>query len=357
MMVAGTYVLTDTIEQSFDDIFTESNQGDRRGRHLEGGGRDRGRQPGAADRREPAREGARRRRGRGGGRAASPTPRWRSSTRTASASAGGGAPTFAVSTGPSRFDPLTYREGGPPQSRRRGRDRQGRGREGRLRGRRPGDPRRQGGGPRVYTLVGLATLGDVDSFGGASLALLTLPEAQRITGKQGQFDEIIVARRGRRRSRSQLATRTRADAAEAPSEVETGEENTQSQQEDIDEFIGILQTVLLVFAGVALFVASFLIFNTFSITVAQRTREFAMLRTLGANRRQIITSVVVEALRDRPGRLGARPARRDRLRARRSAPCSRALGIDLPKEGTVVATRTVIVSLALGTALTLPRPR
>ena len=61
------------------------------------------------------------------------------------------------------------------------------------------------------------------------------------------------------------------------------------------EFIGFLRTALLIFAGVSLFVAAFLIFNTFSITVAQRTREFAMLRTLGASRRQLVSTVVLEA--------------------------------------------------------------
>ena len=60
------------------------------------------------------------------------------------------------------------------------------------------------------------------------------------------------------------------------------------------------------FAGVALIVGAFVIFNTFSITVAQRIREFGMLRTLGASRRQILASVIVEALADRAGRVGRR---------------------------------------------------
>ena len=63
--------------------------------------------------------------------------------------------------------------------------------------------------------------------------------------------------------------------------VKTGEENIESQRDDIGELIGFLATALLIFAGVALFVAAFLIFNTFSITVAQRHREFGMLRALG----------------------------------------------------------------------------
>ena len=133
-------------------------------------------------------------------------------------------------------------------------------------------------------------------------------------------------------------------------EVETGEENTQAQQDDVGEFIGILRTVLLVFAGVALFVAAFLIFNTFSITVAQRTREFALLRTLGANRRQIITSVVVESFA-----IGLMAAVLGLLAGIAFAPAIaalfEALEIDLPREGTVVESRTIITALLLGTGL------
>ena len=77
--------------------------------------------------------------------------------------------------------------------------------------------------------------------------------------------------------------------------VRTGSETAAKDAGDIEEGFSFLTTALLVFAGIAVFVGAFLIFNTFSITVAQRTREFAMLRTLGAKRRQILGSVVTEA--------------------------------------------------------------
>ena len=70
----------------------------------------------------------------------------------------------------------------------------------------------------------------------------------------------------------------------------------QSDSEDTNSFISILQTFLLAFGGIALFVGAFVIANSLSITIAQRTREFATLRTLGASRRQVLGSVVVEAL-------------------------------------------------------------
>ena len=107
----------------------------------------------------------------------------------------------------------------------------------------------------------------------------------------------------------------------------------QSQRDDVGEFIGFLKTALLIFAGVALFVAAFLIFNTFSITVAQRTREFAMLRTLGANRRQILSSVVIEAFVIGLGAVDRRGARRDRVRAGDQRPVRRASASTCPNSG------------------------
>ena len=98
--------------------------------------------------------------------------------------------------------------------------------------------------------------------------------------------------------------------------------------------------------------AAFLIFNTFSITVAQRTREFAMLRTLGASRRQLVRSVVLEAFV-----IGLGASLLGLLAGIGFAPAInalfKALEIDLPNEGTVIAARTIILALVLGTVLTV----
>ncbi len=347
MMVAGTYVLTDTIEQSFDKIFAESNKGvdavvssDQKVDTADG-------------QEAPIDAGVLQTvRGVDGVAAADggiSDPQVAIIDANGDRIGGGGAPTFAFSTTLDRFDPLSYPEGGPPQSDNEVVIDKAAAEKG---GFELGDTVTLAGKTEAkqYKLVGIATLGDVESFGGASIALLTLPEAQRITDKQGKFDQITVAAD---EGVSQETLAKQIAAVLPPSvQVETGAQNTQNQQDDVGQFIGILKTVLLVFAGVALFVASFLIFNTFSITVAQRTREFAMLRTLGANRRQIVTAVVVEAFA-----IGLGASVVGLLAGIAFAPVIGllfdALQIGLPKEGTVVEARTVITALLLGTGLAM----
>ena len=104
--------------------------------------------------------------------------------------------------------------------------------------------------------------------------------------------------------------------------VETGTQDAARQAQDIKDDLQFFRVILLVFGGVALLVGCFLIFNIFSITVAQRIREFGLLRTLGACRRQILAGTVLEAAAARGARRRPRRAGRDRLRLRRCRPCS-----------------------------------
>ena len=153
-----------------------------------------------------------------------------------------------------------------------------------------------------FKLVGLTQLGQA-SFGGASIAQVTLPVAQQLTHKRGAFDQISVASAG---GVAEETLKRRIEKVLPPSaRVETATENADRSSEEIRENLGFLQTILLVFGYVAVLVGAFIIFNTFSITVAQRVSEFGVLRTLGASRRQILTSVLLEAG-------GDRAARRDR---------------------------------------------
>ncbi len=201
-----------------------------------------------------------------------------------------------------------------------------------------------------YTIVGIVKFAGSQSFGGAGAAILTLAEAQRITDKQGRYDQLNVAA-APGVTPAQLRNRIRAVLPRTVA-VRTGAQQADKQTSDLESNLGFLRTFLLIFAYVALFVGAFIIFNTFSITVAQRTREFGLLRTLGASRRQILRSVVFEGLL-----LGLGGSLLGLLGGIALAPALdqlfKAFGADLPDSGTVLATRTIVVSLLAGTIVTL----
>jgi len=205
------------------------------------------------------------------------------------------------------------------------------------------------GSARSFRLVGFTRLGGA-SFGGASIAQVTLPVAQRLTHKVGRFDQISVAAA---KGVSAVALKRRIAREMPPGvRVETATENADRGSEEIRESLNFLQIFLLVFAFIAILVGSFLIFNTFSITVAQRVSEFGMLRTLGASRRQILTDVVAEALAI--GLIGAAIGIGGGfLIALLLNALLEAFEIDLPTTGLVMESRTVVVSLAVGVLVTV----
>jgi len=200
-----------------------------------------------------------------------------------------------------------------------------------------------------FRLVGLTKLGSA-SFGGASIAQVTLPVAQRLTHKRGRFDQIsVAARKG-----VSAETLKRRIARQMPPgvKVETAKENADRSSEEIRESLGFLKIFLLVFGFIAVFVGSFLIFNTFSITVAQRVSEFGMLRTLGASRRQILTSVMVEA--GAIGLLGALIGIGGGfVIAKLINILFEAIGADLPTTSLQLESRTVVVALVVGLLVTM----
>jgi putative ABC transport system permease protein len=201
---------------------------------------------------------------------------------------------------------------------------------------------------KSYRLVGFTKLGNA-SFGGASIAQLILPEAQSITNKRGRFDQISVAAK---RGVSDETLKRRIERVMPPSvRVETAKENADRGSEEIHDNLGFLQTILLVFGFVAVFVGAFLIFNTFSITVAQRVTEFGLLRTLGASRPQILVSVLAEALAI--GLLGALLGiAGGYVMAEALKALLKAFGIDLPTTSLVMESRTIVVSLLVGIVVT-----
>src|SRR5215212_6411850 len=258
------------------------------------------------------------------------------------------APEFVSSTAPKPFDTLTYVEGRPPTTASETSiDTSTADREHFE----IGDKLRIAAeaGVKQYEIVGFQRLGDTSS-GGSSTAQLTLPEAQKLTDKVGELDGISV-KAAQGVSASELARRI---ARVLPPRLvsETGQQAAARQAQDIKDDLSFFRVILLVFGGVALLVGSFLIFNTFSITVAQRIRELGMLRTLGATRGQILSGMIIEALII--GLLGAVIGVFAGIGfAAGLNAIFKSFGIDLPNTGTVIATRTIIVSLVVGLVVTL----
>ncbi len=197
---------------------------------------------------------------------------------------------------------------------------------------------------------GIVKFGSVATIGGATLAGFDLPTAQKLFGKPGKLDEIAVASKPNVPS-DQLLQQIRG-ILPAETQVRTGQGQAHQDSKDTNSFISFLQKFLLGFGGVALFVGSFVIANSLSITIAQRTRELATLRTLGASRRQLLRSIIIEALAI--GVLAAVIGLFAGLAlAKGLFALFNAVGFTLPNNGLTFETRTVVVSLAVGIIVTL----
>ena len=149
------------------------------------------------------------------------------------------------------------------------------------------------GAPETFTISGIVTFGNASNLAGATIAAFNLPTAQRIFGEVGRYDAVdVLTAPG-----ADKKTVEHAIAAALPKGVEvvTGQTVANEQASDINQALSFFSTALLVFAFISLFVGGFTIFNTFSITVGQRTRELALLRIVGASRRQVFRSVLAEA--------------------------------------------------------------
>src|SRR5918994_409108 len=149
-------------------------------------------------------------------------------------------------------------------------------------------------GLEEYELVGVARFGTADSPGGATFALMTLPAAQQRVAQPGMVDSVsIVADDGV--GERELADRVQAELGD-DDEVLTGAEITEENQDDIEEGLQFFTGFLTAFAVIALVVGAFVIYNSFTILVAQRNREMALLRAVGASRGQVLRGVLLEAV-------------------------------------------------------------
>ncbi|MFM7063364.1 MAG: ABC transporter permease [Actinomycetes bacterium] len=145
-----------------------------------------------------------------------------------------------------------------------------------------------------FTLVGLTGLGPEGKDSGSTKTLqFTTPVAQRIGQIPGEFSYVVAAAAP---GLSQQELTDAISAALPGEQVVTGERFSTENQESISQFVDILGTFVSVFGYIAIFVACFIIYNTFSIIVAQRTRETALLRAVGARRRQVLGATMLEAV-------------------------------------------------------------
>ena len=350
-MISGTYILTDSIDQAFDRIFTDIRKGSSAvitGKSAF----DVGDQTGVA---APELD-------------ESLLPKVRDLPGVAQAEGSvdsdatqfigddgkavvfGGAPNlgFSIANGESVFNPLTLIEGAWPKTDEVVVDKETASKEDYAVGETVGV---QAEGPvQQLKISGIVQFSSGLTIGGATLAGFDLPTAQRLFRKVGQFDEIAVAAKPDVPD-AQLV-REIETILPPTAQVKTGSEQAASDAADTNEFISFLRGFLLAFGGIALFVGSFVIANSLSITIAQRTREFATLRTIGATNRQVLGSVIVEALvvgvvASIVGLFFGL------LLAKGLFKLFDAVGFTLPNSGLVFEPRAAVIALAAGILVTL----
>ncbi len=205
-------------------------------------------------------------------------------------------------------------------------------------------------GVEEFKIVGLAGYGDMDNFVTATAALFDVETAQRVAGFDDEYSLIyVVAEPGVDREQLQAAV---AGVLPEGTEAILSEVTIDEAQEEVDEIFGIFNRVFLVFGLIAIFVASFLIQNTYRIVVAQRTKELAMLRAVGATGAQVYWVVMAEALimgivASAIG-IGAGVLLAVGLKVLLAA-----FGIQFPQGSLTLLPRTIIVGLIVGTVVTV----
>jgi putative ABC transport system permease protein len=349
-MVSGTYVLTDSIDQAFSSIFTDV----RKGSNAVISGRPAFRLSDQSGAIAPSFDESLLQKVRAlpGVAAVEPSVNGEAHLirKDGKAIVYGGAPNlgFSIANGDSRFNPLTLVDGAWPGTGEMVVDKSTAKKEGLKIGQVISV---QAEGPAdELRISGIVQFGSVATIGGATLAGFDLPTAQHLFERPGKLDEIAVAAEPSvsdqeliRRIRSILPPQTQVRSSKAQAAEDARGTN---------DFVKFLQRFLLAFAGIALFVGSFVIANSLSITIAQRTRELASMRTLGASRRQVLTSIVVESLL-----LGALASVVGLFAglglAKLLFSLFDAVGFTLPNSGLLFETRTIVVALLVGILVTL----
>ena len=207
-------------------------------------------------------------------------------------------------------------------------------------------------GSREFTLVGIANYGDVSSPGGATFALFDQPTASEFLLKPGLVDAFLIQGDG---SLSDEELANAIDKALDPAdklETLTGAEITEETQGQIQTVLNFLTTFLKVFSYIALGIGRFVIYNVFSITAAQRLRENALMRAIGASKRQVATALLVEATI--VGVLGSLMGFVAGIGISRGlSALLKAFGAELPTKGLTIQTSAFVTTMIVGVLVTI----
>ena len=151
-------------------------------------------------------------------------------------------------------------------------------------------------GSREFTLVGIAGYGDVRSPGGATFALFDLATAQEFLAKPGFVDAILISGDGSASDEELAQAINAAIPSSYKTETLTGAQITKETQDQIGSALSFFSILLSTFSYIALGVGSFVIYNVFSISAAQRQRENALLRAIGASKKQVTRALMIESV-------------------------------------------------------------
>jgi putative ABC transport system permease protein len=346
-MISGTYVLTDQIDRGFQEVFTDAYKGTdvTVTRRVEFSGQLTGATEGLPQdmvQQVDAVDGVAESFGYVAGQGAVAVDGKVVET--------GGSPTLFFSYSPNDIAPPQYTAGHPPEQPGEVAVIQKLAEDEKLG---PGSAITviTGDGAHEATVSGVFTFAAQSSLGGSLLIHTTLADAQSWFGMEGRLSEIDV-KADAGVSADTLAQRIRAELPDY-AEVKTGAQAAADQTKQLSDLIGaFLRPVLLAFGGIAVLVGAFIIFNAFSMTVAQRRREFAMLRALGASRAQVLWSITGEALV--MGVLASVIGLFAGLGVAAGVnQVFQAAGFDIPRSGLVLQPRTIVIALAVGIVVTV----
>lgn len=207
-------------------------------------------------------------------------------------------------------------------------------------------------GTRQFTLVGIANYGDISSPGGATFALFDQPTASEFLLKPGFVDAILIQGDGTLSDEELAKTINASLPTDAKLETLTGAEITEETTSQIKTVLGFFTAFLTAFSFIALGIGCFVIYNVFSITAAQRQRESALLRAIGASRRQVTVSLLVEALI--VGVLGSAIGFVAGIGLSQAlSALLNAIGLEIPTKGLTINTNAIVQTVLIGTVITI----